>query len=257
MNTERLKIKHNVKQHGTFDDYPPEKFSDLLRFVPFLFDIDNSLAVINKPANAPGHYYNCGSCAMAFDLRLKGYDVVARLKPDGTNVGDLTEYFVYYRPSIWPSRIYQPFATEYPDSVLHSYDIYTGYCEQLQARKRKKKQISGTRVFRKMQRSYDSYVNNIVCLRNEVIEKLYRLIKSRAYGICGIIILGFISSENPYERTTTFHAINYCGETLYDAQEGCICDLQKDNFDPREVMIIPTEGLSPKENVVELVANRR
>lgn len=246
---DRLKIKHDVKQHGIFEDYPPEKFSDL-HYVPWLFDIDNSLSVINKPTSSAGHYYNCGACAVAFDLRLRGYDVIARPKPDGTNVGDLAEYYEggYY---------YQPFPTEYPDYLLRSWDKYVGHCKQLQAMKRRGvKSINRTRVYRKVGLSYDSYCACVSYERKEVIARLNKLIASQ-YGSYGIIILGFICSDDPNERTTVFHAINYCDGTLYDAQEGRIVNLVENNFDPREIMIIPTEGLQPKENVVELVANRR
>ena len=250
MSMSKLTIRHdNVRHNGQFVDYPPEDFAQLRR-TSAPVDIPYSLSVINKPTSRAGHYYNCGACAVAFDLRLKGYDVVARLKPDGTNVGDLAEYYEN-------GHYYQPFPTEYPDYLLRSWDKYVGHCKQLQAMKRRGvKQINRTRVYRKVGLSYDSYCACVSYERGEVIERLNKLITSQ-YGSYGIIILGFICSDDPNERTTIFHAINYCDGTLYDAQEGCVCDLIKNNFDPREVMIIPTEGLQPKENVVELVANRR
>lgn len=246
---DRLTINHDIRQHGSFIDYPPEIF-ERLRRTSEPFDLECSLTVVNDSKHEPGHTYNCGACAVAFDMRIRGYDVIARLKSDGTNVGDLASY--YYKRTY-----YQPFATEYPDNVLRGWNKYTGHCKQLRALKRKGRPIAGTRTFKKVRDSYETYCNSIESLRWSYIDKLRNRIRDNVYGEYGIIILGFICSENPHKRTDMFHAVNYYNGHIYDAQEGCEYEPELADLDPREIFILPTRGLGYKDSVVDLVASRR
>jgi hypothetical protein len=54
--------------------------------------ISQDLAAVNPDYPQPGHTQNCGNCAIAYELRRKGYDVEAQAGKD-TYLGDLVDMF--------------------------------------------------------------------------------------------------------------------------------------------------------------------
>ena len=43
--------------------------------------------------SSAGRHYNCPNCASAFEMVERGYDAVARPKPNGSNVEDIEKLF--------------------------------------------------------------------------------------------------------------------------------------------------------------------
>lgn len=188
-----------------------------------------------------GRHYNCPNCACAFDLVERGYDVVARRAVDGSNVGDIAQYFkggklIHSGESKWSDN----------DLRLENYKY-------------------GTREWKKWQRAMQQYSDELNKARDEAISNLKQSIEDQGSGARGIIVVGWLSEEST-DPTTSFHALNYKVESdghmkLYDAQSyrkyngvdtlgmlyGC---------DPRELHYMRTDNLEIDDSIAKTVYSR-
>jgi hypothetical protein len=221
-------------------DHPVETISQMDRIKPGA-DIDEIRRGINHPGSMNGRYYNCPNCATAFDMTERGYDVIARPKPDGSNVENIEDFF---KGGKLKSMGTESYSTEY----LNAYDKWA---------------IKGKKYDSK---EYDkfSFLHDQEAQKTEkrVIDELKSQKDSR-----GIIVVGWRMDENPRARTSHYHALNYKvvnGEVIfYDTQSRreykgfTSTDFIRWDSDPRDVYIMRTDNLEPSDRVGEAVISRR
>ena len=183
-----------------------------------------------------GRNYNCPNCACAFELVERGYDVVARRAVDGSNVGDISKYFV-------DGHFASDGNTAWTDDNI-----------RFSSRPKDKRE---QRLF---DRKLSKYYDDLNRTRDEVIDQFEQSIKSEGAGARGIVVVGWLSNEST-KPTTCFHALNYKLEDgvviLYDTQDydmanGC-STRYLGNFDPRELYHMRTDNLDLDESITQTV----
>lgn len=210
-----------------------------------LKEIRHSINTVGQEYGRAGRYYNCQNCAVAFDMVERGYDVHSRPKPNGSNVGDIESYFK-------GGKLTNLGISDYDTDYLESYDRYKN-TPSIFAKKRSERFMY----------NHDQIAQSV---ENNVVSSL----KKQGNGSRGIIVVGWRMTDNPRERTTCFHAINYKVEngkpTFYDTQSRWA---EKYNgytdssfirwyCDPREIHVMQTNNLEVSDNVGEAVfSNRR
>lgn len=210
-------------------------------------DISALRLQINHPSNeenAIGREFNCPNCACAFELQERGYDVTARRKPDGSNVGSIDKFFKN-------GKLVSASDTNWKDDEIR-------FAER--PRGKKERMLYDQKL--------NQYYDGLMKAREEVIGNLRNEINSQGDGARGIIVVGWLM-DNPdvYSTvpTTAFHALNYKVENgiakLYDTQSyrksrgteefgmlyGC---------DPRELYIMQTNILDIDESITQTVYSR-
>lgn len=83
---------HQVPQ-SELERHPIEKISDLRRLTKNDDITDVRWRVNAMKDNFIGRYYNCQNCAAAFDMIERGYNVCARPKQSGSNVGNIEDLY--------------------------------------------------------------------------------------------------------------------------------------------------------------------
>lgn len=83
---------HQVPQ-SELERHPIEKLSDLKRLTKNDDITDVRWRVNAMKDNFIGRYYNCQNCAAAFDMIERGYNVCARPKQSGSNVGNIEDLY--------------------------------------------------------------------------------------------------------------------------------------------------------------------
>ena len=83
---------HQVPQ-SELERHPIEKLSDLRRLTKNDDIADVRWRVNAMKDNFIGRYYNCQNCAAAFDMIERGYNVCARPKQSGSNVGNIEDLY--------------------------------------------------------------------------------------------------------------------------------------------------------------------
>ena len=218
---------------------PVESISNLKR-IP----ADANIYAIRRNINHPdedlgdvGREFNCPNCACTFEMTERGYDVIARRTPDGSNVGNIDKFFK-------GGKLLSVGATDWNDNPI-----------RLESRPREKRQ----------QREYDrklrQYYNDLSQARTEAIEDLRNEMRSQGDGARGIIVVGWLM-DHSIKPTTAFHALNYKVEdgtpTLYDTQSFRKCTGTKDfgslyGCDPRELYIMRTDLLEVDESITQIL----
>jgi len=190
-----------------------------------------------------GRHYNCQNCAVAFDMVERGYDVIARPRSDGSNVGDIASFYKGGQLKVIGVDHY---GKDYYDAFNNWGGNYNTFKEK--------------RAFNKFNDLHNKYANQA---EGDVI----REITSQGSGSRGILVVGWHNNYDPKKRTTFFHAINYKNERgkvmFYDAQDDFEFNGHDRTFwissdvDPREIFIMRTDNLEPSDYVGEAVISRR
>lgn len=220
-------------------EHPIESISQMDRLKPNA-SLKDARFAINHPGQKNGRYYNCPNCAAAFDMVERGYDVIARPKPDGSNVEDIESFY--------KGGFLTNVGTEnYSKELLRSYDDYIS----------SGKTRDGGERFRFLHDQYGQRTER------QVIKEL----KSQGNNSRGILVVGWRMDEDPRARTTHFHALNYKIENgeivFYDAQSKREyngyrnTDWIRWECDPREVFVMRTDNLQPSDKIGEAVISRR
>ena len=221
-----------------FQQNPVEQI-DNMRKIQDGSDIHKIRYGINHGGTDAGRHYNCPNCAAAFDMVERGYDVIARPKANGSNVGDIEKLFV-------GSKLDHVGKEELDPEVYKAYKKYGS-----------KTDVGRLTKYDKLW--YEEAGRTEAALMNQL--------RSQKVGERGIVVVGWRENEDPSERTTLFHAINYKiekdGPTFYDTQSRHDYDGYKDSLwiiedcDPREVFMMKTTDLEPSSNIGRFVHSRR
>ena len=101
--TDRMRVKNSfestmpvftAKDYKEYSKTHPVESIDEMDRLPRRNDLKKSRYTINHiGGSSAGRHYNCPNCASAFEMVERGYDVVARPKPNGSNVEDIEKLF--------------------------------------------------------------------------------------------------------------------------------------------------------------------
>lgn len=240
------------------EEHPVEKLADLKKIDDLsLLDVDTSdplarddkekiAAVRNLRYNINhpdenirdlGRHYNCPNCASAFEMTRRGYDVVARPAPNGSNVGDITKNFKGGKlekltgdADIDTSLLTKELAWNDPDTYYErKWEIY----EKLQ-------------------------------------DKVHKTLTSQGDGARGIVVMCYdtVGDFSKTKRSNAFHAFNYevKGKDVvyYDSQ--CKSDRNLLGFrdgtwvldtDYRDNYFMRTDNLEPSEEICKAIYSNR
>ena len=218
---------------------PPEKFEDLQRKTG-RFTLDQDAQLVNDVFHRTkvGRLYNCQNCAAAVEMRARGYDVTARMRPDGSNV---------FNPEKWFDGG--------KFTMMDADDIVSDYIDD----------TKGT---------YDSDRYDKMCV--QAYDRFTKTLSSQPIGSRGIVTVGWCASTDIQKRTSEFHAFNYIirrdGLVFVDAEgRGKLyggrphvrtaqeyMDYKSPlNVDPREYSYMRTDHLTPNESITEAVISRK
>lgn len=238
--------------------HPTEKLSDLKKLDKGT-SVETARAEVNKPDSgetSAGRHYNCPNCAAAFELIERGYDVKARPKKDGSNVGNIESFF-------------EGGTLKTCDGAEDSFKKY-GYNEAWESYN---KTQNAKYLPKKLQNDWkaDAKLKMREATRNaqeEVKNKTLTDLKEQGDGSRGIVVVGWKGDADPNERSTAFHAFNYKvqnGEVkFYDtqsrssrSQNGGVRDDFFYDADPRDVYTMQTNNLPLSENITKAVYSNR
>ena len=222
-------------------DHPVETIQEMDR-IKTGSNLDDIRYGINHPSlTKNGRYYNCPNCATAFDMTERGYDVVARPKPNGSNVENIEDFFK-------GGKLNGVGVESYDKRYLDAYDKW--------------KAKGGNYDSKEYDRFSFLHDQAAQKTRDNVVSELQSQKNSR-----GIIVVGWRIDANPRARTTEFHALNYKvsnGKIMFfDAQSKREYNGYTDTewirweCDPREVFVMRTDNLEPSDRVGEAVISRR
>lgn len=194
-----------------------------------------------------GRIFNCQNSAVALDMRLKGYDVEARRRSDGSNVGDIASY--------------------YKDAKLKTAktDVDIDGLEKFAEKYRTRSNgILGDRIARKYHEEYSK-------IHEKAYDQFIDELKQQKVGSRGIIVVGWRNFyDKPTVKTEWFHAYNYEIKKddvyFYDAQASHATSqftskqAKEERYyrgvDPREYSYMRTNDLQPSDKVTEAVVSR-
>lgn len=220
--------------NGMLNKHPVEKLSELKR-------LDGSLTQaqvrmnINHPGDehvSAGRHFNCQNCAVAFEMAERGYDVVARIKRDGSNVENIADNFI-------GGKLTPVLPNDNPFSITSKYG-----------------KVSDETI----SKEYGKAIKLVG-------ETLSKTIKQQGNGARGIIVEGYTASNDPSVRTSSYHAYNYKVEgnkiRYYDVQSrnrkdqngGAEVDVRW--IDPRELYFMRTDNLELSPSCTNSVYSRR
>lgn len=198
------------------------------------YSLSTDLALVNprkQTGDYSGRVFNCQNCATAFEMRERGYDVQARRRDDGSNVGNITHSFKGGKlTSIDAGIDDDPF-------FKHSKDDYWTVAGKGQ------------------------YYPTLDRLQKASFNKLETELKSQGPGARGIVVVGWPANYDDFrKRTSYFHAMNYIVDkdnnvTLYDGQINSTGDFL--DVDPRELMYMRTDNLELDSSVTDMVISRK
>lgn len=252
--TDRMHVKNSFEStmpKFTAKDYkayskthPVESISEMDRLPKFLDLMKSRYTINHVGGSSAGRHYNCPNCASAFEMVERGYDVVARPKPNGSNVEDVEKLFK-------GGSLHNVGTSEYDsDGKL------TKAFKDWEAAG----QPEDGDVYNELLYQHDKHA--IKAEKNIIYE-----IKSQGSGSRGILVVGWHSHFDPNKRTTEFHAMNYKNEggkiIFYDAQTkgeyNGITDSEwiRWQCDPRELFVMRTDNLEPSDSIGEAVISRR
>jgi hypothetical protein len=197
-----------------------------------------------------GRVFNCQNSAVALDMRLKGYDVEARRKSDGSNVGDIASYYKDGKLTTVKTNV-----------DLSNLEKLS---EQYVNRDKLPFQFQKDSAFKKYHDEYNK-------VHEEAYDNFVNELKNQSVGSKGIVVVGWQNYyDMPKTKTEWFHAYNYEVKKddvyFYDAQASHSSSIftateAKSNHyargvDPREYSYMRTNDLQPSEKVTEAVVSR-
>lgn len=214
------------------------------------YSLSTDLSLVNpriKTGDYTGRVFNCQNCATAFEMRERGYDVQARRRDDGSNVGNITHSFKGGKlTSIDAGIDDDPF-------FKHSEDDYWT--------------VAGKGHFniKRWNSRRDQYYDKLDELQNASFTKLETELKSQGSGARGILVVGWPANYKDFrKRTSYFHAMNYMVDkdnkvTLYDGQIDNTGNIDRFfiDADPRELMYMRTDNLELDPSVTDMVISRK
>ena len=233
------------------DQKKPEALKDLPRKTKD-YSMQEEMDFVN-PANELGHkhdigrIFNCQNSAVALDMRLKGYDVEARRKSDGSNVGDIASY--------------------YKDGELTTAktDVDIDGLEKIAEKYRTRPDgFLGDRIAKQYHEEY-------LKVHEKAYDQFIDELKQQSVGSKGIVVVGWRNFyDEPTVKTEWFHAYNYEIKKddvyFYDAQASHATSqftskkAKQEQYyrsvDPREYSYMRTDNLQPSEKVTEAVVSR-
>lgn len=228
-------------------------------------DISELRENINNPEDESykvgGRSYNCQNCSLAFEMVERGYDVSAKGKPNGSNVGDIEKYFkggkMVNASSIEDLSALKRLSKNFEEASNAYWNANNVSKAEL-----KRLEKANNDACEKFYDALDSY-------RKLAEESFVKECLSKGKDARGIVIVGWMDNEDPDIRTNSFHAMNYKVENgnvkIYDAQssrsekqngEWQISDMI-DGFDPREIYVMRTDNLEPNESICDAVYSSR
>lgn len=245
--------------HGNADKFGSYTTDDLNKNIPpqklsELDHLDNTKNISSVRLNingdrlnrkSPNHFgrnFNCPHCALAFEMIERGYDVSARQRQDGMNVGDLTKYFK-------GAKFKQAVSDDTDEVLQKEYEKYM-----------KSKLLGKAVAYTKYAFRFDSEVK-------KAKEKLVDELKKQGNGARGIVVEGYQADLDPSVRTTAFHAFNYKIENgeprFYDAWFGQRqfvlsngAEIINDMIDPRELYYMRTDNVKVNNNITTAVYSK-
>ena len=190
MNSEHgNQYRYKVVTDAMLNEHPIEKLSELKH-------LDGSLSQaqvrmnINHPndgAESAGRHFNCQNCSIAFEMTERGYDVVARIKKDGSNVEGIADNFI-------GGKLTPMLPNDNPFGILDKYGKLS-------------------------ENDFDKEYGKACKAAGDNLD---RTIRRHGNGARGIVVEGFCMSDDPHVRTTAYHAFNYKVEgdkiRYYDVQ---------------------------------------
>lgn len=227
---------------------PYEKLADLRRLSSGA-DLSEARLNANHPVEEGdyatlGRSFNCPNCACAFEMIERGYNVTARRKPDGSNVGNIDGFFK-------GGKLSHASDSDWVDDEIRFESRPKG---------------------RKEQKLYDKklrqFYDNLERARENAVGDLRNELDSQGNGARGIIVVGWLMDSSDTESmvpTTAYHALNYKVENgvakLYDVQSRRY-SRGTDDFgmlygcDPRELYLMRTDTLDIDESIAQTVYSR-
>lgn len=204
--------------------------------------LEDAKVVNNSKEDNKARKFNCQNCSMAFELRRRGYDVMARAKLSGSNTGDLAKHFQGGKTQTIKAS--EEAVRYLKHSTPEKYDKATG--------------------------EYKSFLKYEKGLSKDSHDRLISELKSQGSGARGIVTVGWIDGnknwyKEGYKQSACFHAFNYIVKdgkvTFYDAQERNPKAYSKidsyDGVDPREFSYLRTDNLSLNESASSCVQARK
>lgn len=259
-----------MSRNNFFNKRPVENLEDLSRLGPkdpvtgpngARYRINNgSDNGEDKPTEADGigRSYNCQNCAMAFDMVERGYDVRARPRMNGSNVGDIAKYFDGGKL----------------EQNGNDYDWYTLSDEEMNQRHAAYQNATTRAELRKVEakhaaddkRQWTEYQN--AC--KKAVDDMEAKMLKNGNGARGIIVVGWPDGGIPSSTDTasSFHAFNWTVEKgdviYYDAQShrewkyssGFTNAHFVNRINPNELYFMRTDNLQPSKNIGECVYSR-
>lgn len=229
--------------------HPFEDISEMDRIKPGR-SLDTIRFAINHGGSKVGRFYNCPNCATAFEMTERGYDVVARPKPNGSNVENIESFFKGGRLR----------------NVGVDDDYYDEKCGELYGIW-KKQQTYNKQSMSFENEAFTRFDKKHREIAAEAEKSTIKTIASQGEGSRGIIVVGWREHYDPGKRTNAFHAQNYIYEngeiTFYDPQSKHEykgyknTDWLSSDCDPREIYIMQTNDLELSDRIGEAVISRR
>lgn len=233
--------------------HPIEKLSEISRLEPGT-NIQRIRRGINHPVDEDdaGRHYNCPNCAVAFEMTERGYDVIARPKPNGSNAENVETFFKN-------GRLKGVGIDDYGPEVYAKWD-------QIAKEQHRASFKDGDPLHDKLFSEYNEICDKYA---ERARENVVSAIESQGDGARGILVVGWRMRYNPNEdaRTTFFHAQNYKNENgkivFYDTQGRKLSTGYTDTSwlakecDPRDIYLMRTDQLELSNNVGKAVVSRR
>lgn len=272
-------------------DHPIEKLSEIERY-----DSSASIKALRSNINHgtmedEGRHYNCPNCAAAFEMVERGYSVIARPKPDGSNVEDIESFFeggllktCDGAESLYEKHGFQKAYDKMNDAEKEKNAKLAAFKESIKKKypteedrlKAKNNVALMENLIKKekeIKKPYEEAADACWKLRDticaEVKEKTLSELKSQGDGARGIMAVGWCTRIDPSARSHQYHAFNYKVENgevkFYDAQSrhesnqnGGMDQRFFSDADPRDIYYMRTDNLDLSENITQAVySNKR
>ena len=248
-----------------FKQHPVEDLDDMARLDPKaqITGEDGARYFINHGSDNEdgglGRSYNCQNCAMAFDMVERGYDVKARPRYMGSNVGDIAKYFKNGK-------------------LVHNGDDYDWYTMPEKLIDQRFDELTKAKNVYEELGILDKYVEyedrewkEYTKACNSAVNKMENSMKKFGDGARGIIVVGWPNDGVPKsnEVAKSFHAFNWTVEDgmviYYDVQSsrewkyssGFTNSGFVDRINPNELYFMRTDNLEPADNIGECVYSRK
>lgn len=227
------------------EEHPVEKLEDLKKLNSDA-DMDKVLLTANHPdpddRKHLGRVFNCPNCASAYEMIRRGYDVVAREAPNGSNVGSIEKNFKGGKLE----SLTKSFDKD-PDALYLTKENYDAH--------------------------RDPFWGHRQMLYDKVEKQVVGSLTSQGEGARGIVVTGWVRGlggniDDLDRRTSGFHAFNYevkGGKAVfYDVQgAGRINHKGTTNTDwiwgsdYRDIYAMRTDNLEPSEEICKAVYSNR